>query len=67
MNPPAPYVKLRMYKVDVQNKILHSLREASHVGKKSDFFLIISSPPPPGPFRTLIFQKKVFGGEISSN
>ena len=53
-------------KVDVQNNILHTLRKASHVGKKAIFHLSFP-PPPPGPFRALIFQKKVFGGQISAN
>ena len=30
--------KIVEYKVDVQNNILHTLREASHVGKKAIFF-----------------------------
>ena len=44
-------------KVDVQNNILHTLREASHVGEKAVFHLSFQAPPR-GPFRALIFQNK---------
>ena len=47
-------------KVDVQNNILHTPREASYVEKKNNFMnLSFLAPPPPfGPFWALIFQKK---------
>ena len=45
-------------KVDVQNNILHTLREASSVGEKAFFSLFTPSPPPLDYFRPLIFQKK---------
>ena len=44
-------------KVDVQNNILHTLREASHVGEKAIFHFSFPDPPPRA-FSASIFQKK---------
>ena len=60
--------KISINKVDVQNNILHTLREASYGGNKQFFERIISSPPPSfAPFRALRFSIKVFGGQIRAN
>ena len=45
-------------KVDVQNNILHTRREASHVGEKEIFQFSFPAPPPLGIFRALIFLNK---------
>ena len=51
-------------KVDVKNNILHTLRKASHVGKKAIFH---SSPLHPWTFAGSNISKKIFGGQISAN
>ena len=43
-------------KVDVLNNILHTLREASHVGEKAIFHFSFPATPP-GLFRALMFKK----------
>ena len=56
----------------MQNNILHTLREASYVGKKA-IFLNLSFQAPPHPlslpwaFLGPNISKKVFGGQISAN
>ena len=55
------YCHLRGFsnKVDVQNNILHTLREASHGGEKAIFHFSFPVPHPPlGLFGLLKFQKK---------
>ena len=53
-----PHLKLQN-KVDLQNNILHTLREASYVGGKAIFHISFPAPlPPPDPFRALVFQKR---------
>ena len=52
-------------KVDVQNNILHTLREAIHVGEKAIFHF--SFPASPRAFSVSNISKKVFGGQISAN
>ena len=49
-------------KVDVQNNILHTLREASHVGEIAIFHF---SFQPPGSFSGSNISKKVFGAQIN--
>ena len=39
--------KYYIKKVDVQINILHTLREASHVGEKAIFHFSFPAPPPP--------------------
>ena len=45
-------------KVDVQNNILHTLREASHVGEMAIFHFSFPDRPTPRAFSASIFQKK---------
>ena len=47
----------------MQNNILHTLREASHVGEKAIFHFSFPEPPPES-FRPLIFQKKFMLGKL---
>ena len=50
-------------KVDVQNNILHTLREASNVGEKAIFHF--SFPPPhPRAFSASNISKKILVGEL---
>ena len=53
-------------KVDVQNNILNTLREASHVGEKAIFPFSFPAPPPRA-FSASNVSKKVFDGQISAN
>ena len=46
-------------KVDVQNNILHTLREASHVGEKAIFHFSFPDTPPE-PFQPRYFKKSVW-------
>ena len=47
----------------MQNNILHTLREASHVGEKAIFLFSF----PTKAFSASNISKKVFGGQISAN
>ena len=62
--------RLLINKVDVQNNILHTLREASRVGEKAIYhyaFPVPFGPIPFEPFRILRFKKKGFGAKIRVN
>ena len=57
-----------MNKVDVQNNILHTLREASYVGKKAIFWTYLNPPLSfPWAFLGPNISKKVFDGQIRAN
>ena len=63
----VPHLKLQN-KVDLQNNILHTLREASYVGGKAIFHISFPAPPsPPGAFLGSYISKKVFGAQINVN
>ena len=49
----------------MQNNILHTLREASYVGKKAIFHFSFSAPP--WAFSGPNISKKVFGAQINVN
>ena len=57
--------KTSINKVDVQNKIWHTLRESIHVPIFP--FLFPAPQPPPRAFSASNISKKVFGGQVSAN
>ena len=62
------YFYFNKNKVDVQNNILHTLREASHVGEKAVFHFSFPPPHPhPRAFSASNISKKVYGTQISAS